>query len=176
MTSSTEPARAQGQKRGLLERETERDKLEQCLERVGASATGMVAFIGGEAGVGKTALVRELCEHAAIERVLRGACEPLLTRRPLGPFIELADAIGGDLGELVDGGAKAYPVASAILRELASGDGPTLVVLEDLHWGDEATLDVLRLTARRLAGVGCLLVVTYRNDELGPWHPSCPNG
>jgi DNA-binding CsgD family transcriptional regulator len=62
-------------------------------------------------------------------------------------------------------------VASALLRELREDAAPSLVVLEDLHWADEATLDVLRLTARRLDGVGALLLLTYRNDELGRWHP-----
>ena len=62
-------------------------------------------------------------------------------------------------------------MASALLRELQKDATPSLVVLEDLHWADEATLDVLRLTARRLAGVGALILLTYRNDELGRWDP-----
>ena len=77
----------------------------------------------------------------------------------------------GELGALIDEGAKPQAVASALLRELQEDATPSLVVLEDLHWADEATLDVLRLTARRLDGVGALLLLTYRNDELGRWHP-----
>ena len=77
----------------------------------------------------------------------------------------------GELGGLIDEGAKPHAVASALLRELQQDATPSLVVLEDLHWADEATLDVLRLTARRLAGVGALILLTYRNDELGRWHP-----
>jgi DNA-binding CsgD family transcriptional regulator len=156
----------------LLEREVELARLEQCLEQVALSGSGVVAFIGGEAGVGKTTLVREFCaRRGPREHVLQGACESLLAPRPFGPFIDLAEYSDGELGGLIDVGAKPHAVASALLRELQ--DDPTLsvVVLEDLHWADEATLDVLRLTARRLAGVDALMLVTYRNDELGRWHP-----
>jgi DNA-binding CsgD family transcriptional regulator len=172
MNLSTQSPAASGPAGALLERDGELGRLEQCLEQVALSGSGMVACIGGEAGVGKTRLVREFCHRrGAREQVLQGACEPLLAPRPFGPFIDLAESTEGELGVLIDEGAKPHAVASALLRELQEAATPSLVVLEDLHWADEATLDVLRLTARRLAGVGTLILLTYRNDELGRWHP-----
>ncbi|MGA8719335.1 MAG: AAA family ATPase [Solirubrobacteraceae bacterium] len=172
MSLSAQSSAASGHSGALLERDGELGRLEQGLEQVALSGSGMVAFIGGEAGVGKTTLVREFCHRrGAREQVLQGACEPLLAPRPFGPFIDLAESSEGELGGLIDEGAKPHVVASALLRELQEHATPSLVVLEDLHWADEATLDVLRLTARRLAGVGALILLTYRNDELGRWHP-----
>ncbi len=172
MSLSTQSSAASGHTGALLERDGELERLEQCLEHVALSGSGMVACIGGEAGVGKTTLVREFCHrHDARVRVLQGACEPLLAPRPFGPFIDLAESSEGELAHLIDEGAKPHTVASALLRELEEDATPSLVVLEDLHWADEATLDVLRLIARRLAGVSALILLTYRNDELGRWHP-----
>ena len=63
-----------------------------------------------------------------------------------------------------------HEVVAALAREL-QGRVPTVFVLEDLHWADEATLDVFRLLARRIEGVPALIVATYRDDELAPAHP-----
>src|SRR5437764_560574 len=134
MSLSRQTAAGQEQSHALLERDAELRKLEQCLERVSMSGTGVVAFIGGEAGAGKTSLVREFCRrHRPRRRVLQGACEPLLAPRPLGPFIELAESIGGELSELIDDEAKPHTVASALLRALERDGAPSLVLLEDLH-------------------------------------------
>jgi DNA-binding CsgD family transcriptional regulator len=172
MSMSTQTATGQAQSDALFEREVALGRLEQCLERVSMSGTGVVAFVGGEAGVGKTSLVRAFGSRTGRRRrLVQGACEPLLAPRPFGPFIDLGESIGGELSELINDEARPHTVATALLRALDRDGAPTLVVLEDLHWADEATLDVLRLTARRLPGVGALVLVTYRNDELGPWHP-----
>ena len=172
MSLSTQSAAASGHSSALLERDSELGRLEECLEQVALSGSGLLVCIGGEAGVGKTTLVREFCRRrGAREQVLHGACEPLLAPRPFGPFIDIADSSEGALGDIIDDGAKPYTVAGGLLRKLQENATPTVVVLEDLHWADEATLDALRLTARRLAGVGALILLTYRNDELGPWHP-----
>jgi DNA-binding CsgD family transcriptional regulator/tetratricopeptide (TPR) repeat protein len=172
MSLSTRSAIGQRQISALVERDAELSTLERCLVQVALTGEGAVIFIGGEAGVGKTALVHKLasgCTHG--EHVLYGSCEPLLAPRPFGPFIDLGEALAGDLSELIAEGAKPHAVASALLRDLSRDDTSSLVVLEDLHWADEATLDVVRLTARRLSDVNALMVVTYRNDELGRWHP-----
>jgi DNA-binding CsgD family transcriptional regulator/tetratricopeptide (TPR) repeat protein len=172
MSTSTQSAVAVGRTRPLLERERELDRLEQCWQRIVRSSSGMLVLVAGEAGAGKTALLREFGGRlGAGELVLQGSCEPLLAPRPLGPFLDLADAVGGELGEVADASARPHAVATALVHELGDHRRASLVVLEDLQWADEATLDVLRLTARRLAGVSALMVVTYRNDELGPWHP-----
>jgi predicted ATPase len=123
----------------------------------------------GEAGVGKTVLVRRFCaEHGDSLRIVWGACEPLFTPRPLGPFVDIAQATGGELEELVTSGARPHEVAAALARELGE---PAILVIEDVHWADEASLDVLRLTARKIATVPGLALVTYRDDSLDRVHP-----
>jgi DNA-binding CsgD family transcriptional regulator len=130
---------------------------------------GRVVIVGGEAGVGKTALLRRFCEEVAGRtRILLGACDPLFTPRPLGPLIDVSHATGGALFDLAHTGAIPYRVAEALMEEL--GSSTTVLVLEDMHWADEATLDVFRIIARRVEDVTALVVATYR-DQLDPAHP-----
>ncbi len=154
----------------LLEREAVLDGLREAFAAARAGR-GAVVVVGGEAGAGKTAVVRSFCnEMRGAAEVLWGECDALHTPRPLGPLVDLARATGGELLELVEGGAKPYTVASALLEELTAA-GPAVVVLEDVHWADEATLDALRVVGRRIESVPAMLVATYRDDELGRSHP-----
>jgi DNA-binding CsgD family transcriptional regulator len=153
----------------LLEREHELDALRRAL-KASLAGDARLVFVGGEAGIGKTALVRAFAAESRSQvRILSGSCDPLATPRPLGPFADVAADTGGALAETATGGARAHDIASALVAELRHR--PTLLVLEDLHWGDEATLDVLRLLGRRADTTRALVVVTYRDDELGPAHP-----
>lgn len=154
----------------LLERAAELSTLVDCLEAVERSSRGQILLVGGEAGVGKTTLVRQFCEvRGESARILWGACDPLFTPRPLGPLVAVAQAAGGELEAVVESGAP-YEVVTALAHEL-SEQAPTVFVLEDVHWADEATLDVLRLLARRVETVPALVVASYRDDELDPAHP-----
>jgi DNA-binding CsgD family transcriptional regulator/tetratricopeptide (TPR) repeat protein len=153
----------------LLERSAELARLDGQLRSVVAAASGQVCLLSGEAGVGKTALLRRFAQEHDVE-VLWGACDPLFTPRPLGPVLDIAAAAGGDLAPLARSGARPYDVASAVLDHLRQRP-PAVVVLEDLHWADEATLDVVRFLSRRIRSVGALLLVSYRDDELGRTHP-----
>jgi DNA-binding CsgD family transcriptional regulator len=156
----------------LLERVEQLSALRECLAAVRERSRGQMILLRGEAGIGKTALLSSFCgELGPSVRVLWADCEPLLAPRPLGPFLDLANDVGGELSEAVGAGAKPHAVASVLVGELADRGPSSVVVLEDVQWADEATLDVLRLVARRLSEVSALLVVTYRSDELGPWHP-----
>ncbi|MCP9488207.1 MAG: AAA family ATPase [Gaiellaceae bacterium MAG52_C11] len=94
----------------------------------------------------------------------------MFTPRPLGPLADIAAETGGDLEELVETGARPHQVLRALLEELR-GSRPALLVFEDVHWADEATLDVLRLLARRVATVPTLVLATWRDDELDRAHP-----
>jgi DNA-binding CsgD family transcriptional regulator/tetratricopeptide (TPR) repeat protein len=150
----------------LVERADGLSVLEESLASVRASGEGRLVLVAGEAGVGKTALLRWFCEsRSGSVRVLWGVCEPLLTPRPLGPLCDVAEATGGEFEELVMGGARPHEVASALIGELRTR-APTVLVLEDLHWADEATLDVLRLLARRVVSVSALVLASFRDDEL----------
>ena len=124
-------------------------------------------LLEGEAGGGKTSLVREFC--SGLDRVLWGSCDPLFTPRPLGPLLEIAQQAGGELAALAESGGKPYQLAAALVR--AAGERPgTVIVLEDLHWADAATLDVLSLLGRRIGTVPALVVATYRPGELDRGH------
>jgi DNA-binding CsgD family transcriptional regulator len=159
------------QTRELLERAGQLAAFEAQLSAVLASSRGRILLIGGEAGIGKTALVRRFCDRqTGPTRVLAGACDALFTPHPLGPFLDLAEAIGGELEQLLAGGGRPHEVAMALVRELRGGS-PAILVVEDLHWADEATLDVLKLLGRRIESVPALLLLTYRDDELDRGHP-----
>ena len=88
----------------------------------------MLVLISGEAVAGKTLLLRSFCgrQRAAL-RVLWGACEPVLTPRPLGPILDLAEVVNGELGELAVAGARPHEVAGALMRELQR-DAATVLV------------------------------------------------
>ena len=135
------------------------------------SGSGRLVFLCGEAGVGKTLLLRHFCcDLTGDVRVLRGSCDPLFTPRPLGPLVDIAQVTGGALDELVRREARPHEVTEALLHELATAP-PTVVVFEDVHWADEGTLDVLRLLGRRVGATPMLLVASYRDDELERTHP-----
>ena len=168
VTDATHPAIGQGA--DLLERAGDLAVLNGTLPQT-QDGPGSLVLVSGEAGIGKTDLVRAFCDsNATTTRVLWGVCDPLFTPRPLGPLLDVADVVGGELAELVQAGAGPHDVTMALLRELGRGR-PTIMVVEDAHWADEASLDVLRLLARRLDRVHATVIVTYREDELDRAHP-----
>ena len=155
----------------LLERADELSFLVESLDGVVRASRGRVVLVGGEAGVGKTALLRSFCDEVrGSRRVLWGSCDPLFTPRPLGPLIAVAADVGGEFEEVVEGEAMPHEVVAALVRELGH-QAATVFVLEDVHWADEATLDVVRLLARRVETVPALVVLSYRDDELDNRHP-----
>src|SRR6202158_4007226 len=152
----------------LLERE-------QCLadlvEWLGAVAErgGCIALVGGEAGIGKTALLQEFSKQQRTARVLWGACEALFTPRPLAPLHDIARQTKGALLAAVNCAAKREDIFTAALDELERVEA--LVVFEDMHWADEATLDLFKYLGRRIHRTRAMLAVTYSDDEVGPRHP-----
>ena len=147
---------------GLLEREEALGALTDCRQE-----GGRVVLVAGEAGIGKTALVTAFAADVD-GGVLRGGCDALRTPRPLGPLRDIARAAGGELARVMAAESARYDRFSAFLDVLAAG---RTVVVEDAHWADEATLDLLVFAGRRIGGTTGLLVITYRDDELGPDHP-----
>ena len=153
---------------GLLEREVELRALDAALARA-VAGTGSVVLLFGEAGIGKTTVLRAFLRAAAGRvRVLVGGCEDLLTPRTLGPIRDIARGTVGPLAGALAGDER-ESVFGALLSELSRG--PTVLVVEDAHWADEATLDVLRYIGRRVDDLPAVLVVTYRDDEVDRDHP-----
>jgi ATP/maltotriose-dependent transcriptional regulator MalT len=153
----------------LLERDDAAAQLDADLERA-RLGSGHVVLVGGEAGVGKTSLVRAFTGlHENEVRVVWGACEALFTPRPLGPIYDIAQSLDGFAAEPPTTNAERGRYFGALLDELRSQ--PTVAVFEDVHWADEATLDALKYLGRRVDHTPSLLVLTFRDDEVGVNHP-----
>ena len=151
----------------------ERDHpLEVLLDRArrAADGHGCVVLVAGEPGIGKTVLLHEFAGRVP-QPVLWGMCDPLNTPRPLGPLRDVAPRLGPAVTAALRDAVAQYEIFAAALEAL--GARPRVLVVEDLHWGDEATLDLVRFLARRIAGLPLLLVVSYR-DGGGPEHPLRP--
>ena len=140
----------------LLERADFFQQLQDALAEV-ISGHGRVALVSGEAGIGKTSLVEQFAERQKnVCRVLWGACDALFTPRPLGPLHDIALQLRGDLLTLLEEEAPRATIFSAVFAELQS-EPSTLVVFEDVHWADEATLDLLKFLGRRINKLNALL-------------------
>ncbi len=156
----------------LLERGDALDQAAEALARARAGR-GSVLLLSGEAGLGKSSLIAELLRtlQGSRLRVLQGGCEDLHAPRPLGPVHEIARGGLAGVQALLGRHQPAAEVAAALLAALDVPHQPTLLVVEDLHWADDATLDLLKHLGRRIARLPVLLLLSYRDDELGPEHP-----
>src|SRR5262245_39336527 len=155
----------------LLERGEFFDELEVILEAV-AAGSGRIVLVSGEAGIGKTALVEGFAErHNTKAQVFWGACDALFTPRPLGPLYDIAPQTQGELHTLLEQQAPRTSIDSARLSELQKTKAPSITVVEDVHWADEATHDLLKFLGRRISRIKSMLIITYRDDEVGPDHP-----
>ena len=152
----------------LLERTVALAALHEC-------PPGRVVLVTGEAGIGKTSLVRRFRDESP-RTVLWGECDAMRTPRPLGPVRDMARQSGArqsgsGLAAAIAADAPRHEIFAAFLDILSGGHA---VVVEDAHWADEATLDLLGYAARRIGSTKGLLIVTYRDDEVGPEHPLRP--
>lgn len=165
---STTTTRLADRRSPLLERGRELRRLRQLVDdvRVGRGAT---VVISGEPGIGKTSLLAAALAEVADVRCWVGACDDLIVALPRGPLREavrreperLRGVVAtGDLGDVLD----------AFVLECAQT--PTVFVIEDLHWADDATLDVVSYLSARAAGLALLLVVTVREGEVACGHPA----
>lgn len=149
---------------GLLEREDELEALSEAV-RTAASGRGRVVLVGGEAGIGKSSLVEALRERlGGSVTFLVGGCEPLSVPVPLAPWRELVEAADG--GDLLDVGSDDRLVLTRRVASALEARGPVVAVVEDVHWADPLTLDLLRLLARRAPQMRAAIVVTFRDDEV----------
>ncbi|MET0899901.1 MAG: AAA family ATPase [Mycobacterium sp.] len=156
---------------------TERDhELDQLAARAAAAYAGRggAVMVCGESGAGKTSFVEAVVDRYHREfgdrgRVLWGACDPLSTPRPLGPLHDLAHAFGPRTQELLANGEQPYDIFVSVFEDLRTG--PTLLVLDDLHWADQGTIDLLRFLLRRAPQTQLLTIGIARDDEVTFTHP-----
>ncbi|HEU4948662.1 MAG TPA: AAA family ATPase [Kribbella sp.] len=157
--------------RWILERERELAELADAA-RGAAAGDGCVVLVYGEAGIGKSSMVEAVRGRLPAEgRMLVGHCDDLATARVLGPFRDLAGSVGADLTAALTGGADRDRILAALRSELDWSGHPTVLAIEDVHWADDATLDVLRYLVRRIGQLPVVLILTYRDDELDREHP-----
>src|SRR5262245_18526372 len=146
--------------------------------------SGRLVLVSGESGIGKTALLEAFQRRSPGLRWLWGGCERLTTPRPLGPLFDIAAQASGELASLAtQAGAPRERLFAAFLAEIGTAPastgpastGPagtaTVAVMEDVHWADEATIDLLSYLGRRLSRSPALVVATYRDNEIPDDHP-----
>ncbi len=149
----------------LLDRDGALATLGQALARARAGA-GQIVVVRGEAGIGKTELINHFVGGLPPGSPrLRGACDDLITPRLLAPFHDIGRQAGGELAELVRDAASRDRLHDALLDHLAKMPPPVIMVLEDLHWADDATLDLTHALGRRIGAHGVLLIITLRTGE-----------
>jgi len=132
---------------------------------------GRLVLLAGEAGGGKSALLERLQEEFADARWVWGACDSLFTPRPLGPLYDMAADLGGELAELCRTNAGREEIFAALLRQVSAPDVLHVLVVEDVHWADEATIDLVRFLARRVRNARVLVIASYRDEGLAATGP-----
>lgn len=155
----------------LLERKSPLEVIRVSAARA-AAGNGRVIVIEGEAGIGKTSLLRGFAAQAGTRgRILWGWCEALFTPRPLGPVHDMAEALGPEVTALLNEGAEQGRLFPALLHALQQAAGLTVLVFEDMHWADKATLDLVKYLGRRVSLLPVLLLISVRSDEMDGDHP-----
>lgn len=148
----------------LLERSSLLDELAAAWEASQAGA-GSLVFVEGEAGAGKTSLVATFSQRLGTGvRFLTGNCDPLVTPAPLGPIADVAPALGEDVLASLRGAGYPHHILGLILERL--GTQPTVLLLEDIHWADASTLDLIRFLGRRISDRRLLVIATHRVPQL----------
>jgi tetratricopeptide (TPR) repeat protein len=152
----------------LLERDTELAGMAAAVESAIEGGHGVVILVSGEAGAGKSSLVRGLLDRMRADVTIHlGGCDDLLAPRTLGPFHDMAEdhpALGPVLAT-----ERLNEVLPGLLRVFAAC--PTVVVVEDVHWADDATLDAIRFLSRRVPGIAGALVLTFRDTGIVDQQP-----
>ncbi|MEJ2617745.1 MAG: AAA family ATPase, partial [Ignavibacteriaceae bacterium] len=155
----------------LLERERYLKELENSFRNV-TEDNGSVIIISGEAGIGKTSLVDAFIEKLKDKaNILWGACDALFTPRPLGPLYDIAAQLKNGLLNLLNNQAERATIFTKFLQNLQESKLPNVLIIEDVHWADESTLDLIKFLCRRTNRINSLFIITYRDDEIGPEHP-----
>ncbi len=153
----------------LLDREPELATLRRLVDALDEHA-GKVVLIRGEAGIGKSALVQAFLRSQNDDVTsLYGGCDDLFIPQPWGPFWDIARS-EATLRPALDAGDRSR-LLDALVYLLARPTRPTILVIEDTHWADEATLDAIRYLGRRIGRTNGLLLLTYRDGEVDDDHP-----
>jgi DNA-binding CsgD family transcriptional regulator len=155
----------------LIEREVPLQTLLKLAERA-KNGRGGIVLLSGEAGIGKTTLLECFHDQIGIDyKIMWGGCDPLFTPRTLGPVHDMAKSFGREVNELLAQRSAPASLFSAIHSALDASSQPTILICEDLHWADNATLDMIKYLGRRVWFLNALLVLSFRSDEIAADHP-----
>ena len=154
----------------LLDRQTQLEELNRCFQEA-LAASGKLVLLAGEAGIGKSSLVeRFVSEHRRDARTLWGTCDALSTPRALAPVHEIAAQTAALGGRGIHDDESRDRLFRVLLEDFARSERVCIVVLEDMHWADAATLDFLRFVGRRIQRTSAVFIATYRDEELSASH------
>jgi DNA-binding CsgD family transcriptional regulator len=155
----------------LIERAEFLTTIQNKFENV-VNGEGHCVFINGESGIGKTSLVKSFCQDKKNDyKIYQGSCDALFAPRPLAALYDVIWQMQGDAWENKLNISNRSELFTMFLRELENQKQPTIIVFEDIHWADEATLDFIKFLARRITHIQCLFILTYRDNEIQSDHP-----
>ncbi len=155
----------------LIEREKAIEQFAKAADKL-SDGYGGIVLVSGESGIGKTSLLEEARQNSKHNfTFFWSGSDPLFTPRPFGPVHDIAAELSSELLNLLEDGASPSTIFAQFYAALEAAKQPIVLVFEDAHWADYATLDLFRFLARRIAFVNCLLVISYRDDEVNEQHP-----
>ena len=155
----------------LLERKESLDELSQLVTNVSAGE-GKTVLLSGEAGIGKTSLIKYFTNDLNSDtEILWSGCDALFTPRPLGPLYDIAYQIKSNLIKMLENEEKRVSIFSEFLNYLESTSHLKVIVIEDIHWADESTLDLVKFLSRRINRTKSILILSYRDEEIVQDHP-----
>ena len=155
----------------LIERDGFMESLQGYFDNI-AEGEGHCILLSGEAGIGKTALVKAFCRKQANEcSFYLGACDALFTPRPLAPLYDVLWQVNKERWPVPPTNEERSALFANFFQELRTKKGKLLIVFEDIHWADEATLDFIMFFSRRIDQLPCLFILTYRDSEVYSKHP-----
>jgi DNA-binding CsgD family transcriptional regulator/tetratricopeptide (TPR) repeat protein len=154
----------------LAERDKELDSLAALVESA-TSQRGQLVLVAGEAGIGKSALLEAFVTQSQPHtKTLWGYCDDLTTPRPFGPIFDLAAGLGDRISALMREGVSGADLFPEILSAISTLPAGSVLIIEDVHWADHATIDLLRYLARRMVTLRAMIILTFRPDELTESH------
>ncbi len=155
----------------LIERAEFLTSLQTKFETV-AKTEGHCILLTGESGIGKTSLVKAFCNEIKDDfEIYQGTCDALFTPRPLAPLYDIALQIGNGLRINAGDTADRTGIFASFFHEFSNHEKAFVIVFEDIHWADEATLDFIKFLARRITRLKCFFILTYRDNEIPLHHP-----